>query len=229
MGFETCVIGLRAAVGISRVAVRHDDDHGRRQLSRVQIVHDVIRIAFVASVGDPQPSTLVTADSVMQIEDRISLTCRIPRRPVDRNGLHSVVRVGYMTETSTCPWGMVLLLASKPWGGTGRFAGAADTGLGSARDARGKNRGEPCAWRTTGCHVQTRIPASAEVTLPASRPMSETVEPMIWAIVRSALLRFSPGKLWCSSPRRRPPALPMKRTGHSVFVCVFPQAVSDVT
>ena len=66
--------------------------------------------------------------------------------------------------------------------------------------------------------VQLTMPASGSVTCPASIPNSVAVDPMIRATVSSALLRLSPWKLWCSSPRNRPPAFPTKSTGHSVLV-----------
>src|SRR4029079_18358304 len=77
--------------------------------------------------------------------------------------------------------------------------------------------------------TQVRIPDRAELTCPASSPSCVTVEPMACATVNKALLRLSLGKLWCSSPRNLPPALPASSTGHSALVCVLPHAVSDVT
>src|SRR5215213_4176622 len=86
----------------------------------------------------------------------------------------------------------------------------------------------PDAERLDGL-VQTWMPPSGAVTLPASRPMVVSGEPMICAAESRALLRLSPGKLKCPSPRSLPLALPANITGHSVLVWVLPHAVSDVT
>ncbi|XXT92289.1 hypothetical protein WMF27_09545 [Sorangium sp. So ce281] len=59
----------REIVSSVHLAAGHHDDHGFGHLLRVQIVHDIVGIAFVAPLADP--GDLIAADSMMQVNDRV--------------------------------------------------------------------------------------------------------------------------------------------------------------
>ena len=116
------VCEARKIVPSVHLAAGHHNDHGFGHLLRVQIVHDIVGVAFVAPLADP--GNLIAADSMMQVNDRIFLARRIPRRHVNRHLPHPVISGRIAGGASSFPWGMLSSLASKPLGGRGRSAGS---------------------------------------------------------------------------------------------------------
>ncbi len=63
--------------------------------------------------------------------------------------------------------------------------------------------------------AQTWMPASGDVTRPASMPISVTFTPMTWATVRSDLAQVVAGEVAVLVAAQPPSAFPAKSTGHS--------------